>query len=326
MRNLRGAGEPTRQTTMHPPLDAMSKNESRITETTALDAIRGVVDMVAPERLRPTGNGGTADLRVTLPGKRTADIEVTTNTDGPARAFMDAASVRKGEQRIWPTPRLSHKWSLSVADHCPTESKKCRSVRRLVKLLELELRQVENAGGTPEEMLARAERELRRSPEFSSPRFAHPRQFGDNPRLWPDPRGGHAQNVRSIEPPVPARAGCGSMALMAASLAASAGHESLVAALQNCIKNKVAKDQMHRAPDRKWLAVVLKGLAQTELCGMIDPGRPQPPPRLDGVSFTYFDEVWAIGEDGPNFVILRLSAHGNEQLCRVVARDASAQQ
>ena len=165
-----------------------------------------------------------------------------------------------------------------------------------------------------------------RSPVFSSPRFADPRQFGDDLRPWLEPQGGHAQNVRTIEPPGFVGAGCGSIEIIAASLAASSGYESLVAALQNCIENKVAKDQMHRAPDRKWLAVVLAGLARAELCGMIDRGLPEPPPHLDGVSFTYFDEVWAIAENGPHFVILRLSAHGNEQLCRVVARDASAQQ
>ena len=56
------------------------------------------------------------------------------------------------------------------------------------------------------------------------------------------------------------------------------------------------------------------------------PNAPSPPPRLDAISFDYFDEVWVavrtfIGEDRrEGFVVLRLSEGGHKQQRHIVSR------
>ena len=75
----------------------------------------------------------------------------------------------------------------------------------------------------------------------------------------------------------------------------------------------------------KWLAVMPEGGPAWLLKDFFGAGSP-PPPRLDPISFDYFDEVWVvtrtfIGEDRrEGFVVLRLSEGGHKQQRHIVSR------
>ena len=68
---------------------------------------------------------------------------------------------------------------------------------------------------------------------------------------------------------------------------------------------------MGQAPDLKWLAVIVEGLAAFQLKHYFGPGSryydhvTQQHPPLGAITFDYFDEVWIYSLDGP--VVLRLS-------------------
>ena len=269
----------------------------------------------------PGGEGGTADWRVRLADGHISDIEVTTNTRGEARAFMAAASGTKGEPRVWPARSLSYNWTFRVFDHEPGESRQVRTVKELVGLLERELREIESLGGTPSELLRRAEHALARSPVFSAPQYADPRHIPRDVRLSAMCQGGHAQQICTTgDPPEHRGARLGAIETVWALVAASAGHEALIRDLRHCIARKAAKRQLEHARGEKWLAVVLDGLARDQLCAIARPEWAESPPSIDDISFDEFDDVWAIAEDGARYVVLRLTAQGSTQAVRAVAR------
>ena len=94
--------------------------------------------------------------------------------------------------------------------------------------------------------------------------------------------------------------------------------------------------QLDDAPGMRWLAVVLDGDAGIQLKHHYGGESQKPPPKLDGISFDYFDEVWVIrptqddwwrsegARVGPSyepiFVVLRLSNGGGTQRHYVVPR------
>ena len=80
-----------------------------------------------------------------------------------------------------------------------------------------------------------------------------------------------------------------------------AGHGSPAPAIQHCIVDKTEKRQLDEAPDRKWLAVMLDGIPGFQLTHQFGLHSQPPQPTLDGISFTYFHEVWAIAREAENF-------------------------
>ena len=103
-------------------------------------------------------------------------------------------------------------------------------------------------------------------------------------------------------------------------------YERLIPPIQKCIDHKEGDARLDDAPDLKWLAVMPEGEPAWLLNDFFGPDSPSPPPRLDPISFDYFDEVWVavrtfLGEDRRDgFVVLRLSEGGNKQQHHVVSR------
>ena len=74
----------------------------------------------------------------------------------------------------------------------------------------------------------------------------------------------------------------------------------------------------------KWLAVMLDGIPGFQLGDTFGPRSQPPHPTLEGLSFTYCDEVWAIANEAEDFVVLRFSDGGTRQQHHVVSRSKTA--
>ena len=72
------------------------------------------------------------------------------------------------------------------------------------------------------------------------------------------------------------------------------------------------------APDLKWLAVALERLPSAQLTNLYGPYSRQPHPKLDTITFDYFDEVWVMASSDGNYTSLRLSEGGDTQQAYVV--------
>ncbi len=129
-------------------------------EKDGLEAVRAVVDVADHKRLERSGKTGekTGDWRVWMADGRVADVEVTTCTDDEAAGFFNALH-RGGLPRVRKAKRLSHRWRVWLSDHSPRWSER-HSVAELVEAICDRLEFVEAAGGTPEQMVHMAQREL----------------------------------------------------------------------------------------------------------------------------------------------------------------------
>ena len=289
----------------------MSNRTSCRDEESAVAVISRVVD-VASKRRPNSGDGKRPDWRLEVAGGAVVHVEVTTNTDGAARAFHDAVTEEDGGDSEWPESRLACRWTVLLADHDPAASHAVRRVRDIIPDLGGVLAEVESAGGSPADMATRAAEALAHSPLFSSPRFADPRRFSPDPAEWPDGRSSHAQNVTVVCDPEPVGPGRGAIVTIGCTLGASAGQAALVADVRRCIAAKIKADQFAGHEGVRWLAVLLSGLAADQLCRNGE-GHPLPRfPCLD-VTFDYFDEVWAIAEGRIGYVVLRLTHGGAGQ-------------
>ena len=325
----------------------MSGNEPSEAENAGLEAVRGVVDVTDHKRLEPSGKTGekTGDWRVWTADGRIADVEVTTCTDRDAAEFFNALHHR-GLPRVRKDKRLSHRWTVWVSDHSPRWSER-HLVTELRKAICNRLVFVEAAGGTPEQMAHTAQRELI-DPQafFNGPngrqaiwsivrrRIALEDWLADGapgsgywypPLLLDYHNGGPCPlRVGVIGVPEPLGEGKGLVETHGTAGESGTGHGSPAPAIQHCIVDKTEKRQLDEAPDRKWLAVMLDGIPGFQLTHQFGLHSQPPQPTLDGISFTYFHEVWAIAREAENFVVLRLSDGGTQQRHCTVSRSQPA--
>ena len=324
--------------TPNPMSDALKQGAERgprSDEQAAVDAIAAVVGVSAPPSFEPDGPSG-ADWRVHLNNGRTADVEVTTRPDGDMNSFFAALCEKDGSHKVWPDERLAHHWTVVVMDRSPGTNKARRRLKELVADLGSVLAQVEAAGGDPERLKANAQAALDGSTLIA--RTSDAITLLDFPRLQIDD-GKHSQLLHVSIPPEWVGPKGGSIESVPFGGARGfSGYGDLVEAVRRCINIKTEKRQLDDAPCLRWLAIVLDGVAGWQLKHYFAGESRMSPPKLDGISFGYFDEVWAIratqddrrrSEDariGPNyepiFVVLRLSDGGETQRHYVVPQPA----
>lgn len=325
----------------------MSGNAPSEDEKAGLEVVRAVVDVTDHKRLEPSGKTGekTGDWRVWMTDGHIADMEVTTCTDKEAvgffKALHDGGLAREREDK-----RLSHRWRIWVSDHSPRWSER-HSVTELVKAICDRLEFVEAAGGTPAQMAHMAKGEL-----------IDPHAFFNGPNgrqaIWPIVRreisledwladgapgsgywyppllldyynGGPCPlRVDVMGVPEPLGKGNGLVETHGTAAESGGGHGSPAPAVQHCIVDKAKKRQLDGAPDRKWLAVMLEGIPGFQLTHQFGPRSEPPHPTLEGISFTYFDEVWAVAREADSYTVLRLSDGGTRQHHCTVSRSQPA--
>ena len=314
----------------------MSSRASRVGEQVAVDAIAAVEGLATHPLYEPDGPSG-ADWRVQLTDCRIADVEVTTRPDGDMAGFFAALCEKDGSHKVWTDEQLMHHWTIVVMDRSPGINKARRRAKDLAAGLGSVLAQVEAAGGDPERLKANARAALDGSLLISRPSDTTT-TVSDFPGLQIDD-GNHSQRLHvSLLPAwVGPKGGSIELVPFGGAHGVSLGRGDLVDVLRDCIDTKTAKRQLDNAPCMKWLAVVLDGDAGIQLEHHYGGGEShEPPPKLDGVSFDYFDEVWAIrptqddmwrsgrAQAGPSyepiFVVLRLSDRGETQQHYVVPR------
>ena len=329
----------------------MSGNEPDEDEKDGLEAVRGVVDVTSYERLVPSGEKGakTPDWRVWMADGRVADVEVTTCTDRHERELSAAIRARDGAPQEWPDRRLSRRWTVFVSDHGPRFSKR-PSAKALMAAMRNTLASVEAVCGTPTQMAAEATRRLAAPATFlhqhggwrALKRAFHEQEFHESSAKfiadWCSKRSGYwlpelLQNhiirgdggyelvhVEVIGEPQLLGAGRGTVAAVLAQFDSGAGHDSLVPAIQRAIDQKNANMQFGNSPGLKWLAVMLDGIPGFQLGDTFGPRSQAPYPALEGISFTYCDEVWAIARETENFVVVRITDGGVRHQPHVVSR------
>ena len=301
-----------------------------------MDAAAAVEALSAHPEFEPNGPSTAPDWRVQLSGRRTADVEVTSRPDGDMSSFFAALQKKDGTPKVWRDDQLSWDWNIMVVDHHPGYNKGRRRLKKLIADLAAVLAEVEATSGDPEQMQAHAQAALggalllTRTDDTLSGRDFPGLQIED---------GAHSQRLRVIAPPTRDGYQSGSIEMipLGGAHGVSLGRGDLVDVLRDCIDTKTEKRQLDNAPGMKWLAVVLDGVAGIQLKHHYGGGESQkPPPKLDGISFDYFDEVWAIrptqddmwrsgrAQAGPSyepiFVVLRLSDRGETQRHYVVPR------
>ena len=284
------------------------------TERAAADAVCAVVDVAHCERLEPRGHIKTPDWRMVLAEGRVADVEVTGCTDGDSAAFFSAAHEKDGTLKEWSNEKLSHRWTVMVLDRDPGYNKERRPLEKLVADMASALAVVEARGGTREQMMNTAQAALDGALLVSRDSGATLTLTGC-PGLQIDD-GEHSQHLRLNNAPELVAPGRGSVVLSPiGGPDSSTGYRALVSDVQDAINRKTKRRQMDDAPDLKWLAVMVDGLAGFQLGHYFGPGSryydptaQMQPPALDGISFSYFDEVWVGSVRGD--VVLRLSDGG----------------
>ena len=179
---------------------------------------------------------------------------------------------------------------------------------------------MEAVGGTPEQMASRAQDAFDHSTLFVRRGTSTSVVVSERPGLQLCDNGERSQHVRLAGVPVLVGQGNGAVETLAAVVRSGAGYQQLVSAVQHCIDEKTKKRQMEKAPDRKWLAVMLDGMPGFQLTHHFGRVPRVLPPTLDGISFDYFDEVWAIAHDAGYRVVLRLFKPGDRQQHHIVPR------
>ena len=329
----------------------MSGNEPDEDEKDGLEAVRGVVEVTSYERLVPSSEKGakTPDWRVWTADGRVVDVEVTTCTDRDERELSAAMHARDRTTREWPDRRLSHRWTVFVSDHGPRFSKR-PAAKALMAAMRNTLASVEAVCDTPTQMAAEATkrlaapafflhrlggwRSLTRAFHEQAPHESNAQFIADwcancsgywLPELLQNHiitgHGGYGLvHVEVIGEPQLLGAGKGTVAAALAQFDSGAGHDSLVPAIQRAINQKNANLQFGNSPGLKWLAVMLDGIPGFQLGDTFGPRSQAPYPTLEGISFTYCDEVWAIAREAENFVVLRIADGGTRHQHHVVSR------
>lgn len=298
----------------------------RVDEQTAADAIRVVEDLVADPCYEPNGRDTAPDWRMPLSDGRVADVEVMWFTDEAERSFSAALTDRDGSPRVWPDERLSYRWRVMVLDRSPGDNRKRRPLKTLIGELGATLALVEGCGGTPEEMAQMAQDAIDQPTMFVSRPDPMSLVVTQRPGLHLYDHGQPSQNLRVEGVPEPVGSGRGCVVTDASACDSGGGYSEMVSAIRSCITKKAAQRQLDAAPDGKWLAVMLDGIPGVGLSYHFGGGSLMFPHELDGITFDYFDEVWAItstriGEENQEgFVVLRMSEGGDRQQHYVVER------
>ena len=299
----------------------MSGNEPSETEKAALEALLGVVSVADHKRLVPSGKTRekTGDWRVWLADGRIADVEVTRWTDGATTAFFNAAHEKDDSLKEWSNEKLSHRWTVMVFDRDPGFNKKRRPLEKLADDLADALAGVEAAGGTPEEMMNTAQVALDGA-LLVAQGLEEALRLTNFARLQIDD-GERSQHLHVNHVPEPVGHGRGAVVLLPiGGVNSFSGYTEMVAAIRDRIAAKTEQRQLDGAPGLKWLAVMLDDIPSTQLMQHFGPNSRMQPPTLEGISFTYFDEVWAFAREADNYAILRLCDGGTRQQHHIVSR------
>ncbi|MYC02431.1 MAG: hypothetical protein F4X58_10975 [Chloroflexi bacterium] len=262
----------------------------RSDEQMAAAAIQSVTRAAQVEKLKE-GHTGGADFLVTLPDQSRAVAEVTMHTD-PGRRRLNNVHGSK------PNADLDHDWHLWIrdqrfpGDYGPEHAFPLKEVRELVTAALVRLEQ----GGADldqiEDIEQFCEQEIDRQWQWS-----RGQQLEDTPPLGV---------TVAMRQPAPARTGRLDLKLSTAIHHFSQVTETaaVVAAVQECIDHKLAKNQWGDASEPKWLVVVLdEGEAATQLRGVEE--FEEEALDFSGVTFTGLDEVWAVAFDEGRFTVLR---------------------
>ena len=238
---------------------------------------------------------------------RVADVEVTLCTDEAGVRFTQSFAPR-GSARRWDDGRLSYVWTVVVSDHTPTANRQL-PIGKLMKAVRDVLVSVEGQHGTPHQLKDAAETALRLDPEVA--RYSGGTRFVDVVK-------------------VPDHVGSGHGAVCTHSSTAFGGrvdHGRLIPPIQECINDKTSDAQLDNAPDLRWLAVTLEYEPVTLLNEFFGPDSPSPHPSMDGITFSYFHEVWVIaksrggeGHTEESYTVLRLFKPGDSQQRYIVPR------
>ncbi len=336
----------------------MHEDDSTVEERLAVRLVGEFEDVVRVERLEPDGSP-TADWRLAMADGRAADVEVTWDTNEAGRRFEsqlaeehadESALRRRRSRREWPDPRLSMAWSVRVYDHAPASNR--RPLKELVAALIAVLVDVEDAGGTPQQMLEAARQRLvdpqehfgrhdwlsdRRASSTPSADFGDfMLQWGRDTGYWypqqlvdsfeSPPRRVHVLKVSESDTP---RRGVVRTS-PAVPDPAWGEYEHMLATVQRHIDKKTTQAQMENAPGLKWLFVVLDDkMAAVQLddyfgpaCQELEVSERCPYQVLDRIRFDYFDEVWITGRafQDRSHIVLRLFKSGAAPQQKVIAR------
>ena len=304
----------------------MKPKAPRVDEQAAADAISAVVELVEPPEFEPNGRDTAPDWRMRMSDDRVADVEVMWFTDEAERSFFGALTERDGSPRAWPDERLSHRWPVLVLDRSPGDNKKRRPLETLIEELSTTLALVEDCGGTPQQMAKTAQKAIDQPTMFVGRPSPMSLVVTERPGLHLYNNGQPSQNLRVTGVPELVGPGSGCVETYASALESGSGYGEMVSAIRSCITKKTSGGQLDAAPNLRWLAVVLDGIPGFQLSHYFGSESPMSPPELNGITFDYFDAVWAvtrtrIGEDRrEGFVVLRLSEGGHKQQHHIVSR------
>ena len=277
-------------------------------EEAAVEAIGKVEQVDHCERLDDRQPGNTPDWRLTLSDGRVADVEVTRATDEAERGLFGAVRTKEGSVKEWPSAKLSYRWMVMVDDRDPAYNKTRRPLNKVAEAAFAILADVERMGGAPDQMAHHASTLFNGGDVFFRSSEDTITMMGSGGLQIHDGR--RSQRLVVCAPPEWIGPGKGSVELHPMALVSSVGCEALVSDVQEAINKKTKKQQMGQAPDLKWLAVIVEGLAAFQLKEYFGPGSiffdhaTQQHPPLGVITFDYFDEVWVCSLNRP--VMLRL--------------------
>ncbi|MYD86004.1 MAG: hypothetical protein F4144_13325 [Acidimicrobiaceae bacterium] len=328
----------------------MAGQQRRSEEVAALAALRALENVTEYEWLTAGRADGvrTPDLKLVLGDAREVVAEITMATNRPDNELRGAA------RRMWPirSRSLSREWTVHVSDHDIATRSRRRTLKDLVAAMIPVLADVEERGGTAEEMQLHANRIL--DPDPYNPYVSQSVWFAAEwqaAQPWDGPfkdwtREHLAQQcgywypadivdcvadsleprrVSVLKPPAPTQDTYGGVYVATASIEPGFLLEDvgyLVPEVQAAINHKHERGQTKGAPADKWLVVALDGgnaAAQFDAC--FRPEQQQPCPDLgDALDLLSFDEVWILAKTfhGRRCVVLRLSNSGDEpQSCTI---------
>ena len=259
-------------------------------EKAAIETIRAVTNAASYKHLEPVG-GPTPDWQLTLGDGSVAYVEVTACVDAPVQELFSMTRNDDGSAKPFGVGKLAYEWGVAIVDRDPAFNKNRSPLKKVIKKVVAVLSDVEEIGGTPEQMKHNA------SVRFDGLRIQDGRrsQFaavGDLTPTWIGPGEGWVEIV-----PLTARPG--------------GGLKGVFFDVQNAIDNKTKKRQMGNCSEPKWLAVMVNAYELEDRYGAGSYDRDQTQHLVPaGIRFDYFDEVWVTSSSGG--VVLCLSNSGTQ--------------
>ena len=277
----------------------MARSGQKIEEREALEVLQGwgVVGQFEWLEAGRKHRKRTPDLRVRLTTGRDVLVEVRMHTYAAARHLFSA------DGKEHPSSRLKFQWEIMIGDPAASEPSAETSEsfgalveQTLVPLLE----EVESAGGTPQDMRARAQ-----------VRIEHAVQTLDSERPeW------LSRSIRVWGTPKPAESGPGLVKTRASTSYGVflEGVDDLVSAVQDCVD---AKDRHGQGAN--WLVVALDGSRASqqleEACDRVLSGNGARYSDIaERVDMRDFEEVWVFARSfsGDHHMSLRMTSAGAE--------------